>query len=131
MKTLVFFMYMFFLLLGGGQYFYASTSPGNNVKSFFPKFTKDKHAEYIADDLSTTLIEDTDIDVEVELLSSEDYKENLANKFLTGKYSLLNTLYISPSRQLILNYCCIGFKISPILGSSTSPIYITQRVLRI
>lgn len=131
MKTLVFFMYMFFLLLGGGQYFYASTSASHELKSTFPKFTKDKHSERILDNQSTTLIEDTDVDAEVEFIDSEDYKENVVNKFISSKYSLLNTLYASNYRQLLLNYYCTQFNISPVLGISTSPIYITQQVLRI
>ena len=125
----MFFMYMFFLLLGGGQYFYASTSPTQNLKSSFPKFSKEKQVNHIEDDQSTTLIEDTDVDVEEEFVANN--KANPNTIFSKGKYSLLHTLYIVNSRQLILNYCCTKFKITPILGFSFSPIYITQRVIRI
>ncbi len=131
MKTLVFFMYMFFLLLGGGQYFYASTSPSQNLKFYSSKFTQDKHSKLINEDLSTTLIEDTDVDVEEEYHSNEDFNTNLVNLFPLGRYSLLNTLYTSHSRQLLLNYYCTRFKISPVFFTSSSPIYITHRVLRI
>ena len=131
MKTLVFFMYMFFLLLGGGQYFYASTSPSQNLKFYSSKFTQDKHSKLINEDLSTTLIEDTDVDVEEEYHSNEDFNTNLGNLFPLGRYSLLNTLYTSHSRQLLLNYYCTRFKISPVFFTSSSPIYITHRVLRI
>lgn len=131
MKTLVFFIYMFFLLLGGGEYFYANTSPNKNLKTTFQKLTKDKESEHILDDQSTTLIEDTDVDAELEFIDSEDDKGNLVNKFISSKYNLLNTLYTSNFRQLLLNYYCTRFKIAPFSGTSTSPIYITLRVLRI
>jgi hypothetical protein len=122
---------MFFLLLGGGEYFYANTSPNKNLKTTFQKLTKDKESEHILDDQSTTLIEDTDVDAELEFIDSEDDKGNLVNKFISSKYNLLNTLYSSNFRQLLLNYYCNRFKIAPFSGTSTSPIYITLRVLRI
>ena len=131
MKTLVFYMYMFFLLLGGGQYFYASTSPSNNLKSSFPKITRDKHSKHIYDDQGTNLIEDTDVDVEEEYLAGEECKQISENKFFYSKYSLQNTIYTSHLQQLLLNYYCTRFTISPIIGISTSPIYITLRVIRI
>ena len=131
MKTLVFFIYVFFLLLGGGQYFYASTSLSQNLKFSSTKFTLDKQKKQINDDQGTTLIEDTDVDVEEECLASEDFKSISGNKYFLSRYSLRKTIYTSHSSQLLLNYYCTRFKISPVFFTSSSPIYITHRVLRI
>jgi len=124
-------MYVFFLLLGGGQYFYASTSPSHNLKFSSTKFTQDKQKKQINDDQGTTLIEDTDVDVEEEYLASEDFKSISGNKYFLSRYSLRHTIYTTHLRQLLLNYYCTRFKISTVFFTSASPIYIAQRVLRI
>ena len=130
MKAYVFFLYLFFLLLGGGEYFYANTSPSQNLKYISTKFTQNKHKKILNDDQSTTIIEDTDIDIEEEYQSGEDIIAKSLNHFTLGKYSLINTLYTSYYRKL-LNYHCSRFKKSQIFFTHGSPIYITQRVLRI
>ena len=130
MKTLVFLIYGFFLLLGGGEYFYAATSP-SQVKYFSTKFTQYKHTKIINVDQNTTIIEDNDIELEEDYLSGEDFNSNCLNHFPLGKYTLINTLYRLQFRQLLLNYYFTKIKISSFFFTSSSPIFITQRVLRI
>lgn len=131
MKLLVFFNYVFFLLLGGGQYFYANTLHNSTAYSSVQNFASSKQAKFINPDQGSTIIEDTDIDIEEEYITTDDFKGGIDNKFFIGKYSLLNTMYSNNCRQFVLNYCDNRFKIYSLLRLNSGPIYIIQRVLRI
>jgi len=113
------------LLFGGGQYLNANTyglpQHHNLEKKHRVKFT--------SQDRGSSIIEDADIDVEEDLLGSDDV-DGLTNKIFAASYSLVDDLYLSLSDQSAANDSN-RLKISTPLFGHSNPIYITQRVLRI
>jgi len=124
-KLIVFLVFMNFLLLGGGQYLNAETHQGphhNLEKRHRVKFTNQ--------DQGNSVIEDADVDLDEECLGNDTLKDGLLHKYFTANYSLVAKLYLTFSRQLVVNsYNRFEF-LAPSCGES-NPIYITQRVLRI
>lgn len=124
-KLIVFLVFMNMLLFGGGQYLNANTfglpQHHNLEKKHRVKFT--------SQDRGSSIIEDADVDIEEDLLGSDDV-DGLTNKFFATTYSLVDHLYLTLSDQSVVNDSN-RFKIStPVFGHS-NPLYITQRVLRI
>lgn len=124
-KLIVFLVFMNMLLFGGGQYLNANTyglpQHHNLEKKHRVKFT--------SQDRGSSIIEDADIDVEEDLLGSDDV-DGLTNKIFAASYSLVDDLYLSLSDQSAANDSN-RLKISTPLFGHSNPIYITQRVLRI
>jgi hypothetical protein len=131
MRVRVYFIYLFFLLLAGTHNFYAGTFRSSDTYSLSQNLTKNNQIKVAIEDYSIILIEDFDVEVEEEIQRDSDVKENCESSFFTGKYTLLNTLYLPLCRQFVLNNCNDYFKIIPYLSGNPRPIYITQRVLRI
>lgn len=130
-RIVVFFVSLCFLLLGGGHYLHAAGMNHNLVpKSLSRTLGKNHQVKFTGSDQGGTVIEDADLDLEEEYLSGHDV-DGGANKFFAGKYNLQGRWYLTFSPQSILNDYYKSFKIfMPFCGNS-SPIYITQRVLRI
>lgn len=125
-KLIVFLVFMNMLLLGGGQYLNANTfglpQHHNLEKKHRVKFTSQDRG-------SSTLEDAADIDLEEDLLGSDDVDGD-SNKLFAAGYSYVDDLYLALSDQSAANDSN-RFKIStPSLGHS-NPLYITQRVLRI
>ncbi|RZJ54303.1 MAG: hypothetical protein EOO44_05550 [Flavobacterium sp.] len=123
-KLVVFLVFMNFLLLGGGQYLNAETHqhPHHNLE-------RRHHVKFNTQEQGSSIIEDADLDLDEEFLGN-DLKNGLSNKFFATNYSLIDNLYLTFSRQIVVN----SYSLSEILGPScgqSNPIYITQRVLRI
>lgn len=124
-KLVVFLTFMNFLLLGGGQYLNAEThlnTHHNLEKRHRVKFTNQ--------DQGSSIIEDADVDPDEEYCGNDDLKGGLSNKFFATNYSLLDSWYLTLSRQTVAK----SSNHFDIFGSScgqSNPIYITQRVLRI
>jgi hypothetical protein len=123
-KLIVFLVFMNFLLLGGGQYLNAETHQGSH------HYLEKRHrVKYTTQDQGSSIIEDADVDPDEECLGN-DLKDGLSNKFFATNYSLLDSWYLTISRQIVVS----SFNRFEIFGSScgqSNPIYITQRVLRI
>ncbi|WP_343707950.1 hypothetical protein [Flavobacterium sp.] len=123
-KLIVFLVFMNMLLFGGGQYLNANTFGAHNhhhLQKHRVKFTNQ--------DRGSSIIEDADVDIEEDLLGTDD-ANLLTNKFFASSYSLVDALYLALSDQSAANDSN-RLKIStPVFGHS-NPIYITQRVLRI
>ena len=123
-KLIVFLVFMNFLLLGGGQYLNAETHQCSHHY-----LEKRHHVKYTTQDQGCSIIEDADVDLDEECLGN-DLKDGLSTKFFATHYSLLDSWYLTISRQIIVS----SFNRFEIFGSScgqSNPIYITQRVLRI
>lgn len=122
-KLIVFLVFMNFLLLGGGQYLNAETHQSSH------HYLEKRHrVKYTTQDQGSSIIEDADVDPE-ECLGN-DLKDGLSNKFFATNYSLLDSWYLTISRQIVVS----SFNRFEIFGSScgqSNPIYITQQVLRI
>jgi hypothetical protein len=131
MRIITFFAFFSFLLLGGKGYSCASINQGKSAYLSIQNFTQKGQIKVVNEDHGITLIEDTDVDLEEESQSTNGLKEQNANHFFSGKYSLINTLYSSYSKKFALNSCDNNTKYLPYLNGNYNPIYITQRVLRI
>ncbi|WP_219225567.1 hypothetical protein [Pedobacter antarcticus] len=132
MRVLVFFVSLFFLLLGGGYDLYANTT--HHSASGVPSHTHSKshHVKFKTADQDSSIIENSEIDLEEESLHGDDVKDASDNyKFLSGKYSLLNKWYVTLYKQFISNEYEEPLKALQQSYTQSSPIYITQRVLRI
>ncbi len=124
-KLIVFLVFMNFLLLGGGQYLNAEThqNPQHNLQ-------RRHHVKFTSQDQGSSIIEDADVDLDEDFPGNDDLKGGLSNKFFAANYSLVDSLYLTISRQFVVN----SFNRFEFFGSScgqSNPIYITQRVLRI
>jgi hypothetical protein len=113
------------LLLGGGQYLNANTFGASHHHNF-----EHKHrVKFTSQDRGSSIIEDADVDIEEDLLGSDDVK-TLTNKSFAYSYSLVDILYLALSDQSAANDSN-RFKISLPFSGHSNPLYITQRVLRI
>lgn len=122
-KLIVFLVFMNLLLLGGGQYLNANTFSHNH------HLAQKHRVKFTNQDRGTSIIEDADIDLEEDLVGSDD-TNLLTNKFFAASYSLVDTLYLALSDQSAANDSN-RLKISTPFFGHSNPIYITQRVLRI
>ncbi|MFV8325272.1 hypothetical protein [Flavobacterium sp. ZS1P14] len=131
MRVVVFFVYLCFHLLGGGSYLHADTHHNHLGYSLTSNLEENQRANLTIADHHTIAIEYADLDLDEEYLSGHEIKVGVSNKFHAGKYSLIDNWYLPASQWYISNYYCKHFKIfTPFCGNS-SPIYITNRVLRI
>ena len=122
-KIIVFLVFMNLLLLGGGQYLNANTFSHNH------HLAQKHRVKFTNQDRGTSIIEDADLDIEEDLLGSDDI-DTLTNKFFAASYSLVDTLYLALSDQSAANDSN-RLKISTPFFGHSNPLYITQRVLRI
>ncbi|OXA77668.1 hypothetical protein SAMN05444397_102414 [Flavobacterium aquidurense] len=124
-KLIVFLVFMNFLLLGGGQYLNAETHQSSH------HYLEKRHrVKFTSQDQGSSIIEDADVDLDEEFLGNDNLKDGLSNKFFATTYSILDSWYLTISRQIVVN----SVNRFEIFGSScgqSNPIYITQRVLRI
>lgn len=131
MRVITFFLFLSFLLLGDKEYSYASENQVKKGYDSFQNFLKKGQIKTVNENHSLTLIEDTDVDIEEECHTSTGDREQNGNLFFVGKYSLLHTLYYSPSKKFTLSCYCNRIKTIPFLIQNSCPLYLTQRVLRI
>ncbi|MFV5692039.1 hypothetical protein ACM55K_08445 [Flavobacterium sp. LT1R49] len=131
MRVVVFFVCLCIHLLGGGSYLHAETNHNHVSYSSTPNLVKNQQVKLKNENQGSIVIEYTDLDLDEEYSSGEDIKNGVSSKFFAGKDSLLNSWYLPVSQLSISNYYYKRFKIfMPFCGNS-SPIYITNRVLRI
>lgn len=131
MRKVRFLVYLCFLIVGVGHNFYAETHASTICFTFNSNITKNHPLKFTNKDQTTTIIEDIDIDLEEEHLSSDDAEFNCKGNFFTEKFNLQNNWYSSISRLYILNQYYKSFKNFPPFCGHSTPFYITQRVLRI
>ena len=113
------------MLLAGGQDVYANTHQQAVHKNLKHDVTKNHHVKFTGRNSDSTVIEDTDLDLEEECVS---VKDGGTNKFFIDKYSFPH------NRSSVLAYCnnyFTQFRNFPVNFGHSSPIYIVHRVLRI
>lgn len=131
MRGFVFYIYLCLLLLCGGHAVYANSHHPLHQHSSARDLAKRPHSKLTNNDQSNTFFEDAEIDVEEEYLGGHDIDDAGANKFIPGKYSLPDWLYLTSSELVASNFYTNRFKIIAQICGDQSPLYITQRVLRI
>lgn len=131
MRVAVFYVCLYLLMLCGGHALYASARHHSSSSSPVQNPAKHKHVKLSNNDEGKTVIDDAEIDLDEEHLNGDDAGEVTANKFLAGKYSLQNRWYITCSSRAVAENYHNDFQIISSIRGESSPIYITQRVLRI
>jgi len=122
-KLVVFLVFMNFLLLGGGQYLNAETHQSSH------HYLEKRHrVKFTNQDQGSSIIEDADVDLDEECVGNDNLKDGL--KLFAANYSLLDSWYLTISRQIVVNSSNRFENFGSSCGQS-NPIYITQRVLRI
>jgi len=129
-RTIIFFVYSFFLLLFGGQYLNASIHPNKDFYSHH--FSKKHHIKFTNQDSGNSIIEEVGVDVEEEYLNGDELNNKVTKDFFPVKYNSPEKWLSTFSPSFCLNddyYKRLQFSL-PYNGKN-NPIYITQRVLRI
>lgn len=127
MRVVVFFVSLFTFLLLGGSNLHAGTH--HCCMDFHPiqKLVKSEQVNLIGADQEITIIEVADLDLDEDHLSSDEFAERGLNK----PFSILDRWYLTFYPLLFANYYHKPATTFLPLCSNPSPIYITQRVLRI
>jgi hypothetical protein len=131
MKTTVFFLYLFSLLLGGGNSLYAMQKEKDNSCLYSNSLLKSRPLKFSNDDQKITLFDETDLDLEEDFHSGDDFNESVDTILFGNRHSLLTSWYSPQTKLFVLNYFNNRFKISSPFLWVSNPIYISQRVLRI
>ncbi|WP_269684836.1 hypothetical protein [Flavobacterium lacustre] len=130
MRVIVFLVYLCFHLLGGSSV-HANTPENIIYDSLISNLSENQKVKITIADHASVVIEYADLDLDEEHLSCDEIQDGHSNNFFAEKYSLLDSWYLPISQRFISNYYYTLFKIFlPFCGNS-SPIYITNRVLRI
>ena len=130
MRVVVFFIYLCSFLLSGQNAVAANTRHSHNPHAHKLNLEKKHHGKYTNNDQGYVIIDDTDVDIAEENHIGDNFKNANTNKLTTGKYlfseswhdinvCLFVSNYLDKAQHFFLP-CC-----------NQSPIYITQRVLRI
>lgn len=130
MRIVVFYVYLSLLLIIGGTALYVGTHYAHNSYSTVHNPTKKAHAKLTNSNQSNSLIEDADIDLDEDYLRDHDTEDGTTKSLLVDRYALSVKWYLSFAPAVILSYNKNFVNYLPLSGNS-SPLYITQRVLRI
>jgi hypothetical protein len=132
MRVFAFFVYLCFQLLSGGNSVHAATNHSQICNALSQDLAKIEQVKLTTADHTSVLIELSDLVLEEDYLSGDDYlKDGSSGKFSVKKNNFLEKGYMAHSRQFILNYCSKHFNISQAFFGYSNPIYLTQRALRI
>lgn len=131
MKQIVFILYFFTLLLTGGNKMQANLHKSAFVSISNLNCSSIEQDQITILDHSYSLIEYSDFDLDEEFSHSDKQEDSKTNKLFQVKGSLLAKWYSSYFSALeIQHYYNVFYNCEPVKGQST-PIYITNRVLRI
>lgn len=126
----VFYIYLFLLFLCGGHSVYAGTHQDRNSTPSTRGTAKKQHVKLNNTSQGDPLLDEGDIDADDEYRTDHDDDEGPV-KFLATKYGVTDNWYLTFSIQPISNHYNRHFNTLPEFCGNSSPIYITQRVLRI
>ena len=127
MRAVYFFISLFVFLLGGGNEAGASVRHKPLHITVKHNITKKHPIKFVSKDRDSTIIEDTDLELQEEFFGTS-VKETNHNKYFIEKHSML---HIQHAMLLYsINYFT-KLKYFAAANSHSSPIYIVNRVLRI
>lgn len=131
MKQTVFILYFLTLLLTGGSKMQANVYKSTFVSISNWNLSLKEQDQITILNHSYSLIEYSDFDLDEEFSHCDNNENSKTNKSLQVKHSLLNKWHLSYGDSLENPYYHnVFYNCEPIRGQST-PIYITNRVLRI
>lgn len=131
MRIVVFYVYLSLLLVVGGAALYVGTHYAHNSYSSAHNLPKKTHTKLSNSDQGNSWIEDADIDLDEDYLRGHDAEDHTNSSLLINRYALSEKWYLSFAPSL--SFSCPGkdFNKYPRVCGHSSPLYITQRVLRI
>jgi hypothetical protein len=131
MRKIVLVTYLFTLLLTAGNKMHANV-PTVTIDSYSNwKTPSDNKVQFTSLGRTNLLIEYSDFDLDEEFSGSNDYRESRSNQLLKVKQCFFDKWYLTYIAPFNEAYCRAPFfRYKPLNGQST-PIYITQSVLRI
>lgn len=127
MRVVVFFVSLFTFLLCGGHYLHANTPHHPTHCPSNQKLSKSEDAKLTGAGQDINLIEEADLDLDEEHLSSDE----LPSRSLHQEYYLLDRWYLNFYTLLIADADHQHYQPFLPFSGNSSPIYIRQRVLRI
>jgi hypothetical protein len=127
MKSILTYSLLFILLLCGGENALAAVRNEGKATTPTHHISKKQSKKVKEADQFTVLVEDIDIDVEEEHSQTGDH----SYKLIPQKHSLSATWNPGFSRKVILGERFSRYNTFPVLSGKSTPIYITNRVLRI
>lgn len=132
MRVAVFFICLYYLLLGGYNYI-GTAAPYSKSYSQNQQLHHPKQQKFTIRSQSTgAAFGNIDLNTEDEYLLGEKAEDDDVNNSMATRHKLLSRLFLSLSYLFLLNYLYKCFKALPhSYIYSSSPKYITQRVLRI
>lgn len=101
MRAKVVYLFLCFLLLCGGNHLYANSSQGSTNFSLAQIF---KPIEQVKNDNSnhnSIIIESSDIELDEDFHSSEDFNDVASNKILAHKSNGVNNWYLTISNEVV------------------------------
>ena len=125
MRTVYFFISLFFFLLGGGTDTHAAIRSMPLHRTVKHDVARNHHGKLVNKDLDSTVIDDTDFDLDEESHTGS-FRDYTGNKCLIAKYSAPHVQY-----QVLPYHYFTQFKNLRAYHSHSSPIYIVNRVIRI
>jgi hypothetical protein len=126
MRTVYFFISLFFFLLGGTDA-HAATQPMPLHRIVKHDVARNHHGKFVNKDLDSTVIDDTDLDLDEESHTG-NFKDCTGSKCLIVKY---NAPHVQYQALPYLNHYFTQSKNLRAYNSHSSPIYIVNRVIRI
>lgn len=136
MRLAAFAIFLFFHLFCGSESLHAGVQ--HNRSSYASSShasphhaSKSRHLKFTNTDQGVFVIGDTDLDLDEEHLSGDDHNDTGSNELFIRQHGLLAKWYLSFFPLLILSDQHKHLKPSTSFCGNSSPIYITQRVLRI
>ncbi|NMH27008.1 hypothetical protein [Flavobacterium silvaticum] len=128
MRALVFIVSLFSLLLRGEHTVFENASP---VYSLSTENSKNLHVKSSNQEAAFSISEYADLDPSEDYHSGNDITDDSATTLFGGSYHISYQWYLAIAGLLLLTFIRRNFQATPVLRASSSPIYITQRDLRI
>lgn len=128
MRAVVLYVCLYLVMLCGGHAVFAGTHHSRSCYPPVQGFPK-KQVKLTSADQGNSILDDADLDLDEDYLNGHD--DAGSNHLPAERYTLSDSWYLAFSPLLILNYYNKRFKTFPPFCGDSSPIYITQRVLRI
>lgn len=131
MRIVVFYVSLCLLLLCGSETLFAGTHHGCASGTHKSGHVKRHHAKLNPNRPDNNLLDEKDLDLDEDYLRRHEADGQDLSRFPAERYSLQNWLYFTFCPQLILAHYHTTYSTIPPFCGDPSPIYITQRVLKI
>ncbi|RYD83382.1 MAG: hypothetical protein EOP53_01045 [Sphingobacteriales bacterium] len=130
MRVAVVFLYLF-LNLFGGSFFIAETESNQHTHASTSFICKNEQVKLPDSKHAKIIIGDFDVDLEEECFNEDDFQDKNTKHFPVNSYMAEGCSFLARSHLFSLNYQEKKFTVSPQICGNSTPIYLTNRVLRL